>query len=146
MWETHIQYKLKKKFIITTGSTVLISVDFLAKYTVSAILLSVLYFYIHTCVVSLSLIHSKFYQLLIPAFPKKFIHYSYLLFPYQLYSFALIFQVHIQLLTSRETRTLYALGLLQVYCASFSDASKMVNESHPQLFLNSLISHVTVCH
>ena len=84
MWETHIQYKLKKKFIITTGSTMLIPVDFLAKYTVaiSHIIISVIHLYTHTYVVSLSLIHSKFYQLFIPAFPKKFIHYSYLLSPY----------------------------------------------------------------
>ena len=33
-----------------------------------------------------------------------------------------------------------------IYCANFSDTSKMVNESHPCLFLIWLISHVTVCH
>ena len=95
MWETHIQYKLKKKFIVTIDSTVLIFVDFLAKYTISAILLLVLYIYTHTYVVSLNLIYTQ-----------NFINYSFQHFPKSLsiiltyyshisYSFALIFQVHI---------------------------------------------------
>ena len=96
---------------------------------------------------SLSLICSKSYRLFLPALPKKFTHYSYFI----LISLPIIpilffcIQCFGYVLTSREIRTWYLSVLLKIYCANFSDTSKMVNESHPHLFLISFIPYVCHC-
>ena len=60
--------------------------------------------------------------------------YHYLLFPY--YFFTLMFQVHIDIKRKKKLICSYQLYCRYSYCANCSDTSKMVNESHPRLFLN----------
>ena len=96
--------------------------------------------------VSLSLICLKFYRLFLPTLPKNYPLFSIYSHIITYYSHIILYTLLFQVLTSRETHVWTWYIFCCRHCVNDSDVciiGKMVNENHPCLSLNCIISYVT---